>query len=553
MCHITRLFCVVCHTGGTYLFTFCENVRENKYFGKVAPTGERIYCPEFVWPPELLIRSQHICDNCLKKGVEWYARARQRAEMEQAARKAYEIVENPFPSDQVESEDVNSEDDSDASETDQASLHLVRDGFHESWDNINPRIKLLVVNTFNSIKPDEFDLYWKSRTDDASFRTLRLYIPFCKICKTASLNIEGGVDGVEMEPEPILWKWMSKARNECAIETHLSTDFMMKPCTRCANNEIKLRHQVYNFLKSCSNQQAWALWRCLQLRGRGGADFWRLKDMDTLGHPDTRPKDYRAYLRLMGEGWEDKAGSAWENFVDIPFAPTYQFPVVHFPETFLSLDQWKRFGNLGVLDMTNMEVGVKSRAPELLTEEFPENKNLDSSVKNTRDALRDLPISEIGPNGVKYRSIPSPESSQTIAESDNTWDEVDSPANKQKNTGTKKNNGSKIPTETSNGIMQEDDDVSGDRKMGGYDDLAVQYPKKATPTNGHRISPSPNGDNQTSDVEMGDASAAPTKRKTAQVKRKNGSRAGSAVVKPKPKPKPKSKPKTRAKKRVHFT
>ncbi|KAI1501183.1 hypothetical protein F5X99DRAFT_428597 [Biscogniauxia marginata] len=483
MCELTRLSCEVCKSRSTFLFRFCETISKDKHFGSIPPTGYRIYCPDFIWPPEELENSHY------------------KAKIEQDALKAY-AAKDPSRSGDV----IELEDDSDDDNEDETQLCKVTDAFHEAWFDVHPLIKGLVVEKYRVTKRKEFNSYWESRVNDVPLRTLKLLIPFCKICNSATLSTEGGLDGVEMQPDLVLWKWMFKLQRETMIETNLSTDTMMKPCSWCANQELKLRRIVGGFLESCTNQQAWALWRWLLMRGRGGVDFWNLKDMDTAGFPDSQPHEKHTYLRLMAEGWEDKAGSAWENFVEIDSLPSYGFPVIHCPDTLVEFRQLKRFADFGIISTTDAELAFQPSTPPLWSEEPSNDENPDSVGDSIQEVQGEVTVAGIGPEGVKYKPIVSRESSQTVTESDVTeahaQDRLDTLTGEvtydariqmaNKDTGT---------TMSWDDIMQEDDDLFGDNVAGGYDDLAVQPPDGTTHTDGHDCA-APSGD-----VEMGDAAS----------------------------------------------
>ncbi|KAL7620310.1 hypothetical protein AAE478_009304 [Parahypoxylon ruwenzoriense] len=305
MCVLAKTLCPECglldNGFGIYL---CDNIANQHFSDDVEYSvqhGFRFHCPDFLWPvPKLSVQYEY-CEECATKNISHSHKA---------------------------------------PKTTLVCERKVCEG----------ELKL-------KFKRENVQNHWMARLSEKPHRLLTLRIPCCNLCKKPTFFMnnnrkkggdipEGGIEGIELEPNSILQKWMFLLREPWqesqAISTRIQTGFITKPCSTCINLETVLRGKVLQFVQKCEPVEAWAVWNWLSLRGSGQVNFWH-HEMRNVGLPGIAPPHLIYFKSLMADGWRARTGVAWEEIVD--FGPPTQCPLpltIH-REPFINLSQWNRF------------------------------------------------------------------------------------------------------------------------------------------------------------------------------------------------------------------
>ncbi|KAI1334399.1 hypothetical protein F5Y15DRAFT_429467 [Xylariaceae sp. FL0016] len=370
------------------------------------PHGTRMFCPDLRWPAANYNNdeySEHLCDKCLEYGVFWYldtveeerrneeylkrkygpAVFRQRhlavdkakngqvpsppgrksakskaerpvrgacamTQVSETHETAITILDGTSTEEEIEKSETEDESDESVETIKESDLskeiEVNKPGlFPPDWGHIPKSIKQWVVSSHCQVSKNESFLYWGIRKREAPHRQLTLWIPSCKICKLPSFDEDGGIAGVEMEFSSMLWASICRlAKDEEFVQTDLHSGFITKPCTRCVNRELELRHYIVKSLQKEGNGINWAIWIWLNQRSSGAVSFWNHECLN-FGVPDDAPPRAEKYMQLMADGWLAKSGTYWEDFVNIDSpAECYSWPMIRHQKPFVSLSQWNR-------------------------------------------------------------------------------------------------------------------------------------------------------------------------------------------------------------------
>ncbi|KAI1378733.1 hypothetical protein F4677DRAFT_465868 [Hypoxylon crocopeplum] len=188
---------------------------------------------------------------------------------------------------------------------------------------------------------------------------LTLRIPLCSLCKSPTFfvkkdttyatqdNYKFGIEGIEMDINSVLWKWMVRAGRvlQDPVTTRIVTGFVNKPCSTCINLEMALRCKVSKYLVTCDPVEAWAVWDWLIRRCSGLANFWQ-HESHNAGLPNLPVPSGTNFRALMANGWKARTGVPWEAIHDLgmessslPFAP-------HPDGIFRYLAQWNQLAGV---------------------------------------------------------------------------------------------------------------------------------------------------------------------------------------------------------------
>ncbi|KAJ1327639.1 hypothetical protein MN608_06970 [Microdochium nivale] len=408
MCRITRLRCQVCQprwseseaassiSPSTYRFQPCAEIKrlatspnststatstvvsgDGGSYGyaitNILSRGERMHCPELVWPLPPLEKSskssaveESICDRCLHAGVTHYHWTVQEKQLEALRIKTYGqrgigrtsssttttstsssttslLPHSPFTSDSFLLPAASEFQGSFPPEWDTLVSNEMRSKVFAEYIE-QPHTGSNASNTFMADalpKPD-----WAPRLSEGPHRHLKLWIPCCKLCKrpTTRTDDDGqyyGLDDLEFEPNSILWKWLGRLPERPGVTTTITTGFLHKPCNACVEREVALRGEVGRFIRQADNAEGWAVWHWLTARGGGVVDFWH-HELANVALPAGKFWEYKFYMTTMAEGWWTRTGVAWEDISELT-PPTTQkaLPMSNHGDTVLvSLDQW---------------------------------------------------------------------------------------------------------------------------------------------------------------------------------------------------------------------
>ncbi|KXJ91448.1 hypothetical protein Micbo1qcDRAFT_175649 [Microdochium bolleyi] len=399
MCRITRLRCQVCQPrwsesdaakstpSSTYRFRPCARVKRLATSSATPtapattdalPHGTRLHCPTIVWPlPPLrkdsksssssssAVVEESICDTCLHAGVTHYHWTVREKQLEALRVKTYGQRGAGRTSSSTTEISTSSSSvapilpwTSDTFVLPPASE--VKGSFPPQWDTLvsnemrsrvfkeyleQPHKDSDASNTFMVDALPEPD--WAPRLSEGPHRHLTLWIPCCKLCRQPTMRTDDagrshGFDGLEFEPNSILWKWLGRLSERPGVTTTITTGFLHKPCEACVTREVALRGQVGRFLRETDIVQGWAVWHWLVARGGGHVDFWH-HELANVALPAGRCWEYKFYMTLMAEGWWTRTGVAWEDVGELD-PPTTQkaLPMTTHGKTVLvSLDQWQ--------------------------------------------------------------------------------------------------------------------------------------------------------------------------------------------------------------------
>ncbi len=361
------------------------------------PPGKHFHCPKLAWPivDTSQATNRYVCDWCLRNGILYYHRTVAIQQETEFNKRHHELLystgaERPAgPSrglvpdiSEDEDEDEDEEDGGDDEEASESTESVHEEGgavlpiakesmpselyetrlfpraseiegrFPPNWSSLHVHFKRFIRDKYcrdeertrptppiSFEKDQSFENHWQPRLDDEPYRVLTLWIPCCTICKKPSFNYRGGVKDVEFEPSAIFWKWLRRLQGEPFIATKIATGFIYKPCDKCINREIELRLKVGEYLNTCGNMEAWAVWNWLMMRGTGGVQFWN-HESTNAGLPGEEARPRESFMRLMTSGWKAKSGIAWEDTVDLN--PPVSCPVTssRHDEPLLNLEQW---------------------------------------------------------------------------------------------------------------------------------------------------------------------------------------------------------------------
>lgn len=421
MCYVTYLDCQVCKVKDKYVFHPCESFAEEHVDlarNGPLPSRKRFHCPELALPlPEDENSSHHICDLCLRNGIIYYQRTvvieQQTQFNERYHASMYPAVQQSPPTPDIVEVDEDYQEDREegeldySSDDDQAEIRLfprsfeIEGKFPPNWEHLSQRFKASIRDTYCTDKNKEqnpqasvdkdkaLDKQWQHRLADEPYRMLTLWFPCCTICKKPSFNHNGGIDGVEIEPSPMFWKWLKRLQGEKLITTRIETGFIHKPCQACINKEVELRLKVTHFLSLCSNPAAWAVWQWLMMRGTSWVPFWK-HEAPNVALPDAPPWDSQSFLQLMATGWKAKSGVAWENTVELDPPVSCSVVTSLHQEPFLDLSQWNNFA--GVPGRRDPTVQPPTRPTQARSPPHNEANQLveieDESEQESEDELR---------------------------------------------------------------------------------------------------------------------------------------------------------------------
>ncbi|KAI0384183.1 hypothetical protein F5Y04DRAFT_249193 [Hypomontagnella monticulosa] len=321
MCVVSSLHCPRCGAIDDYAIQPCKAVVDRDL--AQAKQYEHMYskrfcCEDFIWPPVAPVPIlRHLCDECA-------------------------LIVQPHD----------------------LAIRHVHDG---------PIRNLRILDGDGDIEEtqqrDSMYNHWPARVSERPHRQLTLRIPCCSLCKEPTFfiknvnspdgkNTEFGIEGIELEPNSVLWKWMWLVQGRDPISVHLKTGFISKPCSTCINLESALRTKVLKFVDKCDPIEAWAVWNWLSLRGSGQANFWSHETRNT-GLPNLKPPYKTDFKGLISDGWKAKVGVAWEDIVDFEDSTTNTLPFTsHRGEPFTTLSQWNNYAGV-----SGKSVPVVQRSP----------------------------------------------------------------------------------------------------------------------------------------------------------------------------------------------
>ncbi|CAJ2500279.1 Uu.00g031320.m01.CDS01 [Anthostomella pinea] len=335
MCGLTRLFCVVCTANDLYLFHRCNGIEDDKYYDpkgdKPLPPGHRFYCPEMTWPlaPSPQDMSLHVCDVCLRRAIIWYNNISEAKKINDDARREH----SRYPRPAIAASE----------ETDDDEMEFADTDFPPDWKYVSQSIKRMVYHKHCKNKIANADAHWETRLSELSHRSLTLWVPCCNLCKTPTFTPNGGIEGIEMEPSSVFWKWMCQLKNENVVQMQIATGFLTKPCIRCAKAELALRRKVTQLVETDGSRfEAWAVWIWLSMRGSYDVDFWKHESIN-VGIPECPTPPAEDFMKLMTVGWRTRTGTIWEDLVDLEAPATCSFLSLMHKTPFNALSQWTNF------------------------------------------------------------------------------------------------------------------------------------------------------------------------------------------------------------------
>ncbi|KAI1205422.1 uncharacterized protein F4807DRAFT_471101 [Annulohypoxylon truncatum] len=220
MCILASLLCPTCGIINDHGIRICDSIKQicceqakssRNYNNSDLPT----HCPDFVWPPihPLPLYSQ-LCEECVLK-----------------YRRDEEVINPICPN--LRGKRLNEEEEV------------------EEWTETSDK--------YNN---------WVTRLSETPHRHITLRIPCCNLCKKPTFfirendeykdvdNTTFGIEGIELEFNSTLWKWLCLTDGKQALATRLSTGFINKPCPTCVENESVRRGKVYQFLDTCNQREA---------------------------------------------------------------------------------------------------------------------------------------------------------------------------------------------------------------------------------------------------------------------------------------------------------
>ncbi|OTB05615.1 hypothetical protein M426DRAFT_10364 [Hypoxylon sp. CI-4A] len=267
MCFVTSVHCPQCGLFQQDSLTLCDDIKEEHFstearYENPHYTSLILKCPDFVWPPpQSSTPLSQMCDDCLFIH-DPYGHVREHATMQAPV------------------------------------TTLDEDG--EEQESVTYTM------------PDN---HWPARMSEIPHRRLTIRIPFCEICQEPRFftttdddgKVKIGIEGVEMECNSVLQKWLTLLLQKEGVVIQIDTGFIHQTCPGCENLEMVLRGRVVNFLKECDRVTAWMVWNWLLLRGTGVVDFWT-HECPNVGFPDQIPPAIARYLDLMSDGWKAKSG-----------------------------------------------------------------------------------------------------------------------------------------------------------------------------------------------------------------------------------------------------
>ncbi|KAI1409018.1 hypothetical protein F5Y13DRAFT_98361 [Hypoxylon sp. FL1857] len=235
------------------------------------------------------------------------------------------------------------------------------DNFQSHWA---PSVEAKVLNDAGEIEDwivrCQSNSHWPARLSEAAHRELTLRIPCCKLCREPRFFFKktgentnkdedkyAGIEGIQLEINSILWKWISTIRGKHPITVRLSTGFCIKPCRGCIDLESMLRGKVMRYLEACNETEAWGVWHWLTLRAIPQVSFWEnkteLSDPSHMSRPDKR-----SFHAIMTAGWQARTGV---DFADAILSVSdgvdhYDFAYIKHKEPFTDLAQWNELAGV---------------------------------------------------------------------------------------------------------------------------------------------------------------------------------------------------------------
>ncbi|KAI0837561.1 hypothetical protein F5Y06DRAFT_68809 [Hypoxylon sp. FL0890] len=254
------------------------------------------------------------------------------------------------------------------------------------------------------VKCCESNSHWPARLSEAAHRELTLRIPCCNLCKkprfyakdkqdSADNNDVLGIEGIQLQVNSVLWKWMFLIRRKQPISIRLSTGFSIQPCRQCIDLECVLRGKVMKYLEMCDEKEAWEMWHWLTMRILPQTDFFQNKS--TLSEfPYTSRPDNRSFSAIMTAGWKARTGV---DFADAILSVDghvdhYDFPFIQHKVPFLDLTQWNELAGVSQRPVPSAELPalppldldtyqIEYELPDSVIEEADEQQLQELSVK----------------------------------------------------------------------------------------------------------------------------------------------------------------------------
>ncbi|KAI1137164.1 hypothetical protein F5Y05DRAFT_388335 [Hypoxylon sp. FL0543] len=329
MCVTSSVHCPKCGVFNETAITVCNTVlthldtaaSSKKNFAAGEPV--MYYCKDFVWPPVRPVPVvEQLCDDCMLG----------------------HDAEDHIQTWSVPSREVITINDDGTTHT---SIQRPRPG---------PSIEVTTINDDGEMeksvrRPQSYD-HWPARLSEAAHRELTLRIPCCLICTEPRFFInkdpgpgkEGdakyGIEGIQLQMNSLLWKWVCAIRNKHPITLRLVTGFHMKPCRRCIDGETIVRAMVLDYIEKCDKKEAWSLWNWLSLRAIPEHNFW--ENELPMCESNVDPPEQKHFHGVMTASWSARTGTAFSNAalsVDGDVDP-HCFPFLQHKVPFTSLSQW---------------------------------------------------------------------------------------------------------------------------------------------------------------------------------------------------------------------